>query len=320
MPRVRSSLAKCWCFTLNNPVIDVQTFHTTLTDSWPLDYGVFQHEMGADGTRHFQGYLEFSSKKRLTAIKKLPHAQRMHLEVRRGTRNEARDYSMKDETRLEGPFEIGEWAETGQGTRSDLSSAIEVMQTQGLRACAEQHPSTVVRFHRGLQFLQSLTTPARDDNFKVSLLYGPPRCGKTRQVYDTETLDDLWRSPAGDALKWFDGYEAHPAALLDDFDGKLSKASLQTTLQVLDRYPIRVPVKGGFVHWNPSRVYITTNYHPREWYDWTTRGAQYPALYGRIHEVFYWFKASPTAQMQCLHLTPQHPSWESFFLTGDIQL
>lgn len=320
MPRIRSSLAKCWCFTLNNPDIDCATFNTALTTEWPLSYAVFQHETGEDGTRHFQGYCEFRSKVRLTAIKKLPHGARMHLEVRRGTRIQAREYSMKEDTRLEGPYEIGQWSETGQGTRSDLSSAIEVMQTQGLRACAEQHPSTVVRFHRGLQFLQSLTTPARSDDFKVSLLYGPPRCGKTRQVYDAEALDDLWRSPAGQALQWFDGYEDHPAALLDDFDGKLSKASLQTTLQVLDRYPIRVPIKGGFVHWNPSRVYITTNYHPREWYDWSTRGAQYPALYGRIHEVFYWFEASPTTPMQCIHLTPTHPSWESFFTTGDLLL
>jgi hypothetical protein len=29
---------------------------------------------------------------------------------------------------------------------------------------------------------------------------------------------------------------------------------------------MRVPIKGGFVNWVPKKIWITSNYHPREWY------------------------------------------------------
>ena len=38
-----------------------------------------------------------------------------HHEQRRGTRDQARDYCRKVETRVEGPYEFGEWMVTGHG-------------------------------------------------------------------------------------------------------------------------------------------------------------------------------------------------------------
>jgi len=34
----------------------------------------------------------------------------------------------------------------------------------------------------------------------------------------------------------------------------------------LDRYPMRVPVKGGFVNWVPENIYITSSNHPDSTY------------------------------------------------------
>lgn len=39
---------------------------------------------------------------------------------------------------------------------------------------------------------------------------------------------------------------------------------------------------------NAEKIYITTNIHPRQWYDWSTREQQYPALIRRFTMVFWW--------------------------------
>lgn len=134
---------------------------------------------------------------------------------------------------------------------------------------------------------ESLYPRQREEPPEVTLLYGPSGCGKTRQVFDTESLDDLWVKPADDNM-WFDGYDNHPAALLDDFAGRLSKVSLVSLLRMLDRYVVQFPVKGGFVYFAPQRIWITTNIHPSEWYEWTGREAQYPALRRRFTRVVAW--------------------------------
>lgn len=312
MPRApRSPLAKHWCFTLNNPdVTSVQLLAAFAT--WELDYAIFQEEVSASGTQHLQGYLEFTRRRRLSAIKKLPHAAQMHLETRKGTREEARSYCSKDDTRVAGPYEFGEWASSAQGKRTDLTSAIDTLRTSGMRAAANEFPSTFVRYHRGLAAYQTLLTPTRSDVPSVTLLYGPPGCGKTRFVHDNHDPDALWSSPPGSALQWFDGYAAHSVALIDDFDGKASKVPLRTVLQILDRYPITVPVKGAFVPWSPSHVYVTTNLHPREWYDWSARESQYGALSRRFTRVLHWHEASDAAS-GCDDLVPSTPAWDAFF-------
>lgn len=92
--------------------------------------------------------------------------------------------------------------------------------------------------------------------------WGRTGAGKTRSVYDNlPSLDSLFVY-AGSG--WFDGYDGQPIVLFDDFGGHEFKISY--LLKLLDRYPIRVPVKGGFVHWAPQEIYITSNIDPHNWY------------------------------------------------------
>jgi hypothetical protein len=56
-------------------------------------------------------------------------------------------------------------------------------------------------------------------------------------------------------LPWFNPYNGEGTVVLDDYrKGKLPFATLLTTI---DRYVRTVPVKGGFVDWNPQRIFIT---------------------------------------------------------------
>ncbi|KAF8784594.1 Replication-associated protein like [Argiope bruennichi] len=37
-------------------------------------------------------------------------------------------------------------------------------------------------------------------------------------------------------------------------------------LRLLDRYPLKVPIKGGYAEFNSEIIYITSNQHWSEWY------------------------------------------------------
>lgn len=88
--------SKYWCFTLNNPVIGVDADSISrLVAEGIAAYVVIGHERGEGGTPHFQGYVEFVNRKRLTQAKLLI-GTRAHLERRRGTAEEARAYCIKD--------------------------------------------------------------------------------------------------------------------------------------------------------------------------------------------------------------------------------
>jgi hypothetical protein len=75
----------------------------------------------------------------------------------------------------------------------------------------------------------------------------------------------LWTSPTQrEGNEWFDGYEGQKLVLFDDFDK--GQISFRLLLRLLDRYPMQVPIKGGFVEWCPRVIYITSNLGPARWY------------------------------------------------------
>ena len=118
---------------------------------------------------------------------------------------------------------------------------------------------------------------------KVILFYGKTGTGKTRRALEAGI--DVCKKPGDD--KWFDGYVDQKILLIDDFAGGRSKMSLSFILQVLDRYPVKLPVKGDFADLVADTVYVTSNIHPRLWYDYESRLEHYNALARRFHEVWY---------------------------------
>lgn len=159
-------------------------------------YCVYQRECCPETQReHFQCYAEFSKLVKLGGLKKwLPNA---HFEERRGTREQARDYCMKRESRVAEPVEYGSWESGGQGTRNDLKEACEMLkQGSSMSEVARQHPTVVAKFGKGLQHVQSLIEEKpRDVDFeprpwqKLFLEEWLPSVAGDRKIlwiYDTE--------------------------------------------------------------------------------------------------------------------------------------
>lgn len=270
---------------------------TIATNVSCIRYVVFQLEVSASGTPHYQGYIELTRPQRLNWIRN--NFAAAHYEVRRGTREEAQSYARKDDTRLAGPWEYGDFNSGGTGTRNDLSGVIEACKTGSLKRVADEHPEAMIRYprlvrppyrfssdsYRGVTLLTRFYWPRRSAAPIVYLLYGTTGCGKTRFVNDVFPIGDTsYRKPPD--TKWFDDYDQHQVLLLDDFSGAASKMSLCYVLQLLDRYEFTVEVKGASLPMLATKIFITTNNHPSTWYTWFKREEQYKALCRRFHYVF----------------------------------
>ncbi len=204
--------------------------------------------------KHFQGYCEFKAQLSLSKIKGLLGAE-THIERRYGTQAQAIAYCKKGGE----IYEHGEPRQQGQ--RNDLRSLIEYTREHTLIEVMEEYPSEYLRYHRGIKeckYLQATTragTEPRD--VKTIFLYGPTGCGKTSLVYDTHP--GLYKLPPFriNSTIWFDGYEGQLCLLIDDLIP--SSFSVMFLLQVCDRYPLQVQIKGGMVWAQWTTVYITSN-------------------------------------------------------------
>lgn len=107
-----------WCFTTFN----LQDFVVPDTNKH-FRYCIYQTEECPDtGAWHYQGYIEFTRTMRMKAVKTACKDMTMHLEPRQGSREQARNYCRKEDTRVADPCEFGTWDIT-PGTRVDLNSA-----------------------------------------------------------------------------------------------------------------------------------------------------------------------------------------------------
>lgn len=296
LPRPKQLFYTNFCFTWNNPGSNPVPF-----DVEKMEYLVYQREVGASGTEHYQGYCELKRNMRLSGVKKLLGSNNIHVEVRRGTADEAADYCKKADTRKPGcePVEFGEMKTPTPGVRNDINNfkdealGLNGHERKRKRDLVEDHAVILCKYPRFYNDLKALWVPERQKQLKVFLLIGPPGCGKTRSVYEAYRGDmrhDLWKSPLNNGTIWFDGYDEHPAALFDDFAGKASHMWLDTFLRIVDRYPENAPIKGTHTWWMPEVIFITTNLYPRDWWGWEKRAVQYQALARRFTAVFDFYE------------------------------
>lgn len=92
-----------WCFTFNNPDVD----HIKLEEIFAekvYEKLVFQLEVGAEGTPHYQGAIQFKKPLRLTALTKIAG---IHWANMKGTWKQNLTYCTKPDTRKEGPWFFG---------------------------------------------------------------------------------------------------------------------------------------------------------------------------------------------------------------------
>lgn len=204
------------------------------------------------GRLHVQGFIQLTHPVTMVAIKKLIGDGAAHIEKMRGNSTEASNYCKKDGHY----FEMG--TVTSQGERVDLVSIRDQVLRNGTIPIDLIENFQQLRFAEGL--MKYYKPPPRDGPPQVWWIYGPTGSGKSRMCF--EMHPDAWVS--SNKLDWFDGYTGQESVIIDDFRGDM--ATLHWLLRLTDRYPLRVPVKGGFVSWCPKVIMITSSKSPRDCY------------------------------------------------------
>nr|QKV51240.1 putative replication associated protein [Crucivirus sp.] len=248
--------ARNWCFTLNN--YTQEEFDEAEKLGTKTNYIIVGKEVGSNSTPHLQGYLEYPNAVRGSAIRKL-FGGRAHWEVRKGTPKQASEYCKKEKDF----FEIGTLS--AQGTRTDLDEiSSAVLAGASFQEIATTFPGTYIKYHKGIAALKDaaegrLDLKPRDPNKPPCVIWrwGLAGVGKTRHIYDKHKSIFLQKG-----TKWWDGYSQQEAIIIDDFDGRWPYRDL---LKVLDRYPLRVEIKGGTMELNSPFIYITCE-HPPSWF------------------------------------------------------
>jgi len=276
MAVVRSA---AWLFTINNPV-DSPQFDDVM-------YMIYQFEQGEQGTVHIQGYVVFNNRKRQATVKAMEPTA--HLEVRRGTHEQAKAYCSKEDTRIEGPIIEGDDSSIlaqKPGKRSDCADVVRLIKEGASNALIfESHPNAI-RYYKGLDFVrQSFKGEVkRTWKTRVIVYWGVAGSGKSF-IAHRDAGPDAYNKPSGN--KWFDGYENQENVIFDEFRGNWF--DLSTLLRILDAYPLKVEVKGGTVEFVARTIWITSNIAPEAWYNVDI--IQINALMRRLTEVHHFINA-----------------------------
>lgn len=235
-------------------------------------YAMYQLEQcPSTQRRHIQAYVEYTKSIRVSQIRNsLPG---VHAEKRAGTREEAINYCSKEDSRVDGPFEHNPDCVPRQGRRTDLEEIKAQIDNKASELeIAEANFAAFCRYYKSFRVYRNLLVVKRTWKTEVVIYWGEPGTGKSRKVYDDNDPTQIYDVPRPNGGNvWFDGYqsEQHDVILLDDFYGWIP---LHFMLKLMDRYPMQVPIKGGFSHFTSKKLFITSNKKWEEWYNFAEFG------------------------------------------------
>lgn len=263
--------SKDWCYTLNNYTVSESI---SLADI-PCIYHVRGYEVGENGTPHIQGFIQMEKKLRIGGMKK--YIPRAHLEVRKGTSQQAADYCKKE----------NDFVETGtlvqQGSRNDLKQATSsILSGTDVRTVAMECPEVFVRFGRGLRDLAlCVQQPYSHDDVRGLWFVGRPGTGKSRTAREYPNVYLKSQN------KWWDGYGGEETVVLDDLDK--GGECLGHYLKIWsDRYACTGETKGGTIHLRHKRLVVTSNFRMTELWEGEMLAAIQRRFVVRDFNLFPW--------------------------------
>jgi len=266
---------KYWCFTINNPTIEQLP-----PNVWPdVQYVIWQHEKGATGTEHIQGYVAFKGVKRLDWLKN--HAvYEAHWSPRNGSHLQAKHYCMKPVDgcdckhcvdaagqRLGGFWEHGSDAgiPNGQGQRSDILACKEMLDNRATEGqIADAFFGTWSRNYKAFERYRRLKHgTARNWITRVAVYWGAPGIGKSKRARFEAGEGAYWLPQPEAGTVWWDSYDGQEVVVIDEFYGWMKRIMMQ---RLCDSTPLLVPNKGGYTPFLAKLIIVTSNQPPSQWW------------------------------------------------------
>ncbi len=254
-------------FTINNPARPLNLC--------PIDFGswrnvpryaIYQLEIGENGTPHLQGYICFRSQIKALTLSNY-FGGHPHLEPRRGTHTQAKEYCSKDDTRVEGPWTFGddEGIPESQGARTDMIGLKrDLDEDTKLTVIADNHFALYLRYPKAIKMYKRLKSTRRSWVMEIITLIGGTGVGKSHWAHQ-HFGDDLYTVPASKSSGcYWDDYDGQETVLVDEMYG--NRFAYGFLLMLCDQYPFTVPDHGGSINFNSRRIIFTSNADPDAWY------------------------------------------------------
>lgn len=257
------SRARNYVFTLNNyGPTDLNDIAFRCVDA---KYIVIGHEVGENGTPHLQGFVCFENARSFKQLKAL--IPRAHIEIKCGnsTFKQASDYCKKDGNFFEQGNLPKDPAAKGEDEKTRWAAIIELARAGDWETLCEEYPVEYATKLKMLEYLHAKRPRVLEeceDAIPHEWIYGPPGTGKSRTARD-QNPGAFIKDPTE---KWWDGYDGEDVVIIDDFDRFQIKQGGDMK-RWLDRYPFQAQVKGGYYKARPSKIIVTSNYHPSEIWD-----------------------------------------------------
>lgn len=191
----------------------------------------------------------------------------VHCEPQKGTFVQAKAYVTKDSDRVPGTGVLEWGVPPAQGKRKDLDIVRDIVSAGGGMRDVVSSVSSYQAM-RSAELMLKYTEKARDFMPDVFWFYGSTGSGKTKRAFELfeerrqSVSEEAWVS--GKSLEWFEGYDGHSFAIIDDFRKDFCK--FHELLRLLDRYPYRVAVKGSSRQFVARTIVFTCPWHPEVLY------------------------------------------------------
>jgi len=212
-----------------------------------------QLELAASGFLHWQIIIGFCKKASLRVVRSVFGPS--HAELTRSVK--AEDYVWKEETVVEGTrFELGRkphkqnsivdwdkiWDDAKGGDLLSIPAGVRFRSYSTIRRIASD-------FAKPVGMLRT-----------CYVFWGRTATGKSMRAWEEAGMDAFAKDPR---TKWWDGYSSEKNVVIDEFRGSIDVSHL---LRWLDRYPVRVEIKGCSLPFCAEKIWITSNVDPRLWY------------------------------------------------------
>lgn len=202
---------------------------------------------------HLQIYVEFDTARRLSTF--IRAVQFAHIEIARGTQRQNIDYCKKD-----GLFAERGTPLPGSGghnkARITLDDYVKLAQTMPEHQLFQLQPAMSLLHGNKLDAYISKSIKPRHVKPTVYWFYGMTGSGKTKAAYDLDP-DAYFKPPS---TQFWQNYRGQKTVIIDDF--RPDHIPWSQLLQLLDKYPHTVNVKGGHATFNSPLIIFTAPLPP----------------------------------------------------------
>ena len=233
------------------PLNFVKNYLKDVYEQTEAKYVVGQGERGEQNhILHIQFYVNFANPQRMSKIKTFDNA--VHVE-RVLVNNGADTYCMKEQTRVEGPYEFG----TKPFRRNSAYDWNEIWNS-AISNDFESIPADIrIRNYNNLKNISKDYMETYDcSHLRGIWIFGPSGSGKSRWVREHCPPHELYPKPCN---KWWDGYKGQKIVVMDDLG--LDGITLGNELKIwTDRYGCILENKGGALPAQYDWFIVTSQY------------------------------------------------------------